>query len=66
AYSILDVGKFEDFNTKTSKNIYAAGAGIAILTQSGILRVSVANGTFDRLNLSISNMIAQIKFTVLF
>lgn len=66
AYSILDAGRFEDFNSEKTRNIYAVGAGIAILTQSGILRVSVANGTFDRLNLSISNMIAQIKFTVLF
>jgi ribosomal protein S8 len=65
-YTILDAGQFMDFNHKKPTNLYALGAGIGILTQSGVLRVSIANGSLNGLNIDISNIIAHIKFTVLF
>jgi len=65
-YSIVDAGQFEDYNRKKPTNVYALGAGIGILTQSGVLRVSVANGSVNGLNMDISNIIAHIMFTVLF
>jgi hypothetical protein len=65
-YTILDAGQFMDFNLKKPANLYALGAGIGILTQSGVLRLSIANGSLNGLNMNISNIIAHIKFTVLF
>jgi hypothetical protein len=65
-YTILDAGQFMDFNLKKPTNLYALGAGIGILTQSGVLRLSIANGSLNGLNMNISNIIAHIKFTVLF
>ncbi len=65
-YSIADIGQFQDFNDKNAVNLYTIGGGIAILTQTGILRLSIANGSFNDLNLQYNNLIAHIKFTVLF
>ena len=65
-YTILDAGQFMDFNLKKPTNLYALGAGIGILTQSGVLRLSIANGSLNGLNMNITNIIAHIKFTVLF
>lgn len=66
AYGIFDVGRFEDFTQSEMRNIYGIGAGIAILTKSGILTISVANGNFDKANIELSSAIAHINMKINF
>ncbi|MBF4985892.1 BamA/TamA family outer membrane protein, partial [Nonlabens mediterrranea] len=65
-HSILDYAIFEDYTTKKVRNIYAIGFGAAILTQSGILRLSVANGTFSGANIDFSSTVAHINLLINF
>jgi len=66
AYGIFDVGRFQDFTQLEMRNIYGIGAGIAILTKSGILTMSVANGNFDKANFELSSAIAHINMKINF
>ena len=65
-HSILDYGIFEDYRRLKTENLYGIGIGTAILTQSGILRLSVANGTFSRANLDLSSTVAHINLKIRF
>jgi tmRNA-binding protein len=65
-YSITDVGVFENFATSEAQNLYGLGAGIAILTQSGIVTFSLANGSFDKANLELSSLIAHVNLRIRF
>ncbi|MGB5982184.1 MAG: hypothetical protein WBG46_08575 [Nonlabens sp.] len=66
AYGIFDVGRFQDFTQSEMRNVYGIGAGIAILTKSGILTLSVANGNFDKANFELSSAIAHINMKINF
>lgn len=65
-HSILDYAIFEDFTSSQTENIYGIGVGTAILTQSGILRISVANGAFSGANLDLSSTVAHINLKIKF
>lgn len=65
-YSILDFGLFRNFQTSKTENLYGLGAGIAILTQSGIVTFSLANGSFQKANLDLSSLIAHINLRIRF
>ncbi len=65
-HTILDYGIFEEYLSKRVEKIYGIGVGTAILTQSGILRISFANGSFPGANLNFSNTIAHINLKILF
>lgn len=65
-HSIIDYGIFEDFLSKKTENIYGIGVGTAILTQSGILRISFANGSFSGANLDFSSTVAHINLKIRF
>ncbi|MGJ8685034.1 MAG: BamA/TamA family outer membrane protein [Nonlabens sp.] len=65
-HSIVDYGIFEDFNSSKTENLYGLGVGTAILTQSGILRISIANGTFSRANFDFSSTVAHINLKIKF
>lgn len=65
-HSILDYAVFEDFTTKKTQKIYGFGLGTAILTQSGILRLSIANGSFSGANLDFSSTVAHINLLIKF
>ena len=65
-HSIVDYAVFEDYNTKQTQNLYGIGFGTAILTQSGILRLSVANGSFSGANMDFSSTVAHINLQIKF
>jgi outer membrane protein assembly factor BamA len=65
-HSILDIGVFENFNSKNIEQLYGFGGGVAILTQAGILNLSVANGRFERANVDFSSTVAHINLKIVF
>jgi len=65
-HSILDMGIFENFNSKKMDKLYSFGGGIAILTEAGILNLSIANGRFEDAKVSLSSTIAHINLKINF
>jgi outer membrane protein assembly factor BamA len=65
-YSITDLAFFENFQTLKTEKLYGLGAGIAILTQSGIVTFSLANGSFENANLGLSSLVAHINLRISF
>jgi outer membrane protein assembly factor BamA len=65
-HSILDIAVFENFNTKKLDKLYSYGAGIAILTQAGILNLSIANGRFEDAKVDLSSTVAHINLLINF
>jgi hypothetical protein len=65
-FTISDIGVFENFQARKAENIYGFGTGIAILTQSGVLSLSLANGSFKKANLELSNTVAHINLRINF
>ncbi|GAL00669.1 hypothetical protein JCM19314_1706 [Nonlabens ulvanivorans] len=65
-HSILDYAIFEDYTTNKTQNIYGIGFGTAILTQSGILKLSIANGTFSGANMDFSSTVAHLNMQIIF
>jgi hemolysin activation/secretion protein len=65
-HSILDIGVFENFNSKKLDELYGFGGGIAILTQAGILNLSIANGRFDDAKVDLSSTVAHINLKINF
>jgi hypothetical protein len=65
-HSILDIGIFENFNSKTLDKIYGYGVGIAILTQAGVLNLSIANGRFENAKVDLSSTVAHINLQIIF
>ena len=65
-HSILDIGIFENFNSKNLDKLYGFGGGIAILTQAGILNLSIANGRFEHAKVDLSSTIAHISLKINF
>ncbi|WP_405349847.1 ShlB/FhaC/HecB family hemolysin secretion/activation protein [Nonlabens sp. Asnod3-H03] len=65
-HSILDYAIFEDYTTNKTQNIYGIGFGAAILTQSGILKLSIANGTFSGANMDFSSTVAHLNMQIIF
>ena len=66
AYTVADFGRFEDFTTSEMRNIYGLGLGAAILTRSGLLSLSVVNGSFDEANLELSSVITHLNLKINF
>ncbi|WP_438968481.1 hypothetical protein [Nonlabens sp.] len=65
-HSILDFGIFENFNTKKTESLVGYGGGIAILTQAGILNLSIANGKFNKAKVDLSSTVAHINLKIYF
>jgi outer membrane protein assembly factor BamA len=65
-HSILDIGVFENFNSKKLDKLYGFGGGIAILTQAGVLNVSIANGRFEYAKVDLSSTVAHINLKINF
>jgi hypothetical protein len=65
-HSILDIGVFENFNSKKLDKLYGFGGGIAILTQAGILNLSIANGRFEDAKVDLSSTVAHINLLINF
>ena len=65
-HTILDIGVFENFNSKNLDKLYGFGGGIAILTQAGILNLSIANGRFEDAKVDLSSTIAHISLKINF
>jgi hypothetical protein len=65
-HSILDIGIFENFNSKKLDKLYGYGGGIAILTQAGILNLSIANGRFENAKVDLSSTVAHINLKINF
>lgn len=65
-HSILDIGVFENFNSKKLDKLYGFGGGIAILTQAGILNLSIANGHFEDAKVDLSSTVAHINLIINF
>ncbi|WP_157111544.1 BamA/TamA family outer membrane protein [Nonlabens spongiae] len=66
AYTVADFGRFEDFSASEMRNIYGLGLGAAILTRSGLLSLSVVNGSFDEANLELSSVITHLNLRINF
>ncbi len=65
-HSILDIGIFENFNSKKLDKLYGYGGGIAILTKAGILNLSIANGRFQNAKVDLSSTVAHINLKINF
>ena len=65
-HSILDIGVFENFNSKKLDKLYGFGGGIAILTQAGVLNLSIANGRFEDAKVDLSSTVAHINLKINF
>ncbi len=65
-FTISDIGVFENFQAEKAENLYGFGTGIAILTQSGVLGISLANGSFKKANFELSNTVAHINLRINF
>jgi len=65
-HSILDLGYFENFTTKKLENLYSFGIGTGILTNAGLLKLSIANGVFNNAKVDFSSTIAHINLLVRF
>jgi outer membrane protein assembly factor BamA len=65
-HSILDIGVFENFDSKKLDKLYGFGGGIAILTQAGVLNLSIANGRFEYANVDLSSTVAHINLKINF
>ncbi|WP_146250757.1 BamA/TamA family outer membrane protein [Nonlabens dokdonensis] len=65
-HSILDIGIFENFNSKKLDKLYGYGGGIAILTNAGILNLSIANGRFEGAKVDLSSTVAHINLRINF
>ncbi len=65
-YTVADFGRFEDFTSSEMRNIYGLGLGAAILTRSGLLSLSVVNGSFDEANLELSSVITHLNLKINF
>jgi outer membrane protein assembly factor BamA len=65
-HSILDIGVFENFNSKKVDKLYGYGGGIAILTQAGVLNLSIANGRFNDAKVDLSSTVAHINLKIHF
>ncbi len=65
-HSIVDAGYFENFNTKNLENLYSFGFGTGILTNAGLLKLSIANGVFNNSKVDFSSTIAHLNLLIRF
>ncbi|MGB3592268.1 MAG: BamA/TamA family outer membrane protein [Nonlabens sp.] len=65
-FATLDGGVFKDFLSDKLRNLYSFGAGVGILTQAGIINISIANGQFESANLDLASTVAHINLRILF
>ncbi|WP_164549919.1 BamA/TamA family outer membrane protein [Nonlabens ponticola] len=65
-HTIADAGVFNEFTSRNSQYLYSIGAGLAILTKAGVLRISASNGRFVDAKDAVSSTIADINLLVRF
>lgn len=65
-HSIADVGLYENFASNQIDTIYSIGLGAGILTKSGLLKISIANGVFKGANIYLTSTIANINMLIRF
>lgn len=54
-HSIIDLGYFENAVTKIESNIYSFGIGLGVRSKAGLLRLNIANGTFENQSFEFNN-----------
>ncbi|KFF05277.1 BamA/TamA family outer membrane protein [Flavobacterium reichenbachii] len=69
-HSILDYGIYQDQtsfnNNKKIRNLLSFGVGLGLLTKSGLLKISIANGTTNSEEIKFYNSLLNICYNVKF
>lgn len=69
-HTIIDYGIFQDqtnFNNgKKNSNLFSLGAGLGLLTESGFLKIIIANGRVNKEKIKFYNSILTICYNVKF
>lgn len=68
-HSILDYGLYQDQTSPENKkfnNLLSIGIGAGILTSSGLLKLTIANGTTNNSNIKFYNSILSLSYNVKF
>lgn len=69
-HSIIDYGIYQDQtnlnNSKKFNNLISAGVGLGLLTQSGLLKIIIANGRVNNEEVKFYNSILSISYNVKF
>lgn len=69
-HTIIDYGIYQDQtnlnNTKKLNNLLSAGVGLGLLTESGFLKIIIANGRANKEELKFYNSILNICYNVKF
>jgi hypothetical protein len=69
-HTIIDYGIFQDqtnFNNgKKNSNLFSLGAGLGLLTESGFLKIIIANGRVNKEEIKFYNSILTICYNVKF
>ncbi|KAA3625458.1 MAG: hypothetical protein DWP94_00715, partial [Flavobacterium sp.] len=62
-HSIIDVGYFENEINQLEQQLYSFGIGLGLLTKTGLLKFSFANGIFENQNFNFSNTKIHLSLT---
>ncbi len=65
-HSVFDIGYFENQTTNTESFLTSFGVGTGILTEAGLLRVILANGTFNGNEFDFKNTKLSLSLLVIF
>lgn len=65
-HSVFDIGYFENEITNTESFLTSFGIGTGILTEAGLLRVVLANGTFGNNEFDFNNTKLSLSLFVIF
>lgn len=66
AHSIIDLAYFENQQLDLKQNLYSAGFGFGLKTNSGVLKIAFANGLIENRNFELSNSKIHIILTARF
>ena len=62
-HSIIDVGYFENEINQLEQQLYSFGIDLGLLTKTGLLKFSFANGIFENQNFNFSNTKIHLSLT---
>jgi len=69
-HSIIDFGIYQDETSLENKrkfnNLFSAGVGLGLLTNTGLLRIIIANGSINKSEIKFYNSILNICYNVKF
>nr|WP_241686506.1 ShlB/FhaC/HecB family hemolysin secretion/activation protein [Flavobacterium sp. YO12] len=69
-HSILDYGLYQDQTNPASpkkiNTLFSAGLGLGLLTKSGLLKITIANGSTNKTEIKLYNSMLNINYNVKF